>query len=727
MKVLLLQLFLLLLMTVFCHGQNAHRQTYLGYAFPAGGSLGQSFEVMLGGRYLRNPEQIIISGEGIRVEIVKHYMMMPRLNGTQMQLLRMQIAQREQELSNKPIPPFIRNAYAKLTEIEIEKESERISNHPLFAEINKMAAQELIYLREIIAGYNSRQPNDQISEQLKVVVHISKNAPPGMRELRLASRAGLSNPIRFQVSQAIEDKEREPNDDLYRDSTYPAIETLPFVMNGQILPGDVDRFMLNVKANQTVVFDLMARRLIPYLADAVPGWFQATLAIYDDDGRRIAFVDDNHGDPDPLFEYTFARAGSYFIEIRDSLYRGGENFVYRLHLSEARNEKNRLRSPDINYAPVDLDYSMEIEPNNTLREAQEITIPRVIVGAIQTPGDSDLYRFFGQKGETVIARIEARKFDSPLDSILRIVSLEGQILAVNDDYVEQLDHLYVGPGMMTHFADSYLSYTLPESGVYVISVQDVQGNGGADYKYRLRISAPIPDFKVWVSPSSLNVGPTGCASLRVNLKRLDGFNGEVTLRIVNPAEGVRLHHAVVPMGQDQIWATVEWPRETAFNAHELVLEAVAHIEQDEITRSVSPCDDTMQAFLWRHLLPAQRLYLAVISRYRILNYAHTQSNQIVELSAGLEVDYVQPLEAIVRNPEEFEFRIKEGPDGISLTHGLIDGSNIRLKFKYDGSPLEASLSGNLIVEVSRNFIQNEISRNALLGVIPAVPYQILMP
>ena len=28
-----------------------------------------------------------------------------------------------------------------------------------------------------------------------------------------------------------------------------------------------------------------ARRLIPYLADAVPGWFQATMALYDAWGK----------------------------------------------------------------------------------------------------------------------------------------------------------------------------------------------------------------------------------------------------------------------------------------------------------------------------------------------------------------------------------------------------------------------------------------------------------
>ena len=45
-------------------------------------------------------------------------------------------------------------------------------------------------------------------------------------------------------------------------------------------------------AGQRLVFALSARELIPYLPDAVPGWFQAVLALYDAKGNEIEFVDD---------------------------------------------------------------------------------------------------------------------------------------------------------------------------------------------------------------------------------------------------------------------------------------------------------------------------------------------------------------------------------------------------------------------------------------------------
>ena len=42
-----------------------------------------------------------------------------------------------------------------------------------------------------------------------------------------------------------------------------------------------------------------ARELVPYLADAVPGWFQATLVLYDKKGKEVAYADDYRFNPDP--------------------------------------------------------------------------------------------------------------------------------------------------------------------------------------------------------------------------------------------------------------------------------------------------------------------------------------------------------------------------------------------------------------------------------------------
>ena len=48
-------------------------------------------------------------------------------------------------------------------------------------------------------------------------------------------------------------------------------------MNGQIASGEVNRYRFEASKGQRLVISVAARQLIPYIADAVPGWFQPVL------------------------------------------------------------------------------------------------------------------------------------------------------------------------------------------------------------------------------------------------------------------------------------------------------------------------------------------------------------------------------------------------------------------------------------------------------------------
>jgi len=701
--------------------QNADTRTYLGYAYPAGGQIGTRFEVIVGGRYLRDPKAAIVNGQGVQAKIVKHYRMVRTINGTQRAVLRLRMAQRELELGGEAIPKWVQKSYDKLTEIEKEKMPE----HPLFDDIETKTLPELKHLKSVLAEYNSRQANDQLGEQLKIEITIDSKAKPGMRELRVLSRAGLSNPIRFQISQLPEHSELEPNDALSTYSIGVPVEEFPCVINGQIAPGDVDRFRIEARQGQTVIFDLLARRLIPYVADAVPGWFQSTLAIYDAEGTRLLYIDDTYGDPDPFVQFTFPKPGSFMVEIRDAIYRGCENFVYRLHLDNLPLEQNPVRNLDVDYMTTDLPYTKEHEPNGTMEEAQVVALPKVIAGVISRSGDIDLIRFTGKKGESIIAQTEARCFDSPVDSLVRIVNADGDILASNDDYMEKHQQLHMGPGLLTHYADSYLTFTLPESGTYTVSVEDVQRHGGVDYKYRLRLSQPIPDFELRLLPSSLNIGASGCAELRLYLHRADGFTGPVALRLVNAPEGARLHNAVIPAGRSEVWTTLEWPKREDDRIEVVQIEAVAQANGSEITHPAIPCDDSMQAFLWRHLLPAQELNVAPLTNYQNFAYSTEAASDPVTLRSGQDASYRLPLKWAPKNPQRFQFRIKEAPAGVTLTQAKIEGKTIQMEFRYDDTLAAQPDRGNLIVEVIRKDTnkKNNQTYNTSLGVLPAIAYE----
>ena len=109
---------------------------------------------------------------------------------------------------------------------------------------------------------------------------------------------------------------------------------LPCVVNGQIMPGGVDRYRFQARQGQRLVIAASARELMPYLADAVPGWFQAALSLYNALGHEVAYADHFRFHPDPVLFYEVPNDGEYTLQIRDSIYRGRDDFVYRITVGE---------------------------------------------------------------------------------------------------------------------------------------------------------------------------------------------------------------------------------------------------------------------------------------------------------------------------------------------------------------------------------------------------------
>ena len=160
---------------------------------------------------------------------------------------------------------------------------------------------------------------------------------------------GLSNPLIFSVGQLPEFREIENKTNV---ADAELAITLPATVNGRMIPGDVDRqqaplrqssqyvpgdadrYRFHARQGHELVVAASARDLMPYLADAVPGWFQATLALFDASGRELAYVDDYQFQPDPVLHCRIPADGEYVVEIKDALYRGREDFVYRIAIGE---------------------------------------------------------------------------------------------------------------------------------------------------------------------------------------------------------------------------------------------------------------------------------------------------------------------------------------------------------------------------------------------------------
>ena len=307
-------LLLLALLAAAPAAAQADRTPGIGYLFPAGGCRGTEVEIVAGGQNLNHPTEVLVLGPGVKAEILKHYK--PPSRGQLNQL-----NQKLQEYrKNNPAAP---NRGGRI-DPEVFKEL------ALSLGLKELDQKGFMELGRKMRDPNY-QPNPQIEESVFLKLQVAKEAPLGPVELRLRTAQGLTNPLSFHVGPWREYREQEPND---RQPDAGLGESLPAVINGQILPGDVDRFVFRAARGTRLVARVAARELMPYLADAVPGWFQATLAVYDGSGSRLAYVDDFQFDPDPALCFKVPADGDYILEIKDSIYRGREDFVYRIALGQ---------------------------------------------------------------------------------------------------------------------------------------------------------------------------------------------------------------------------------------------------------------------------------------------------------------------------------------------------------------------------------------------------------
>ena len=428
---------------------------------------------------------------------------------------------------------------------------------------------------------------------------VPTNAVPGRYEIRvLDGRMNASRPNVFFVGELPEQLELEKakagfkgpkkvrlvnNDVLGRAEP---IAQFPSVINGKIgVGGDVDYYSFEAEAGETYIFDVQARRLIPFIADGVPGWFQAVMAIVDKKGHELAYCDDHRFEPDPKIKFTASESATYFLKLYDSIYRGRDDFIYRIYAT-----KGSVPQIDLDAAPI-----TEREPNQGFAQAQRVSLPPALVkGVIGADEDQDFYCFDGMKGEDLVIEVRARANGSPLDSALALFDAEHKLIARNDD------HNTDPSGLTTHDADSSLRLTLPETGTYFIYVSSAQHKGGATYNYQLMIRKPQPDFELQVTPSALRWHKGGAVKFQVKVCRKDGFNEDIHLKMLGFPDGVRMNPKIILSTTNDVTVSVKPPAGSPEKVNPSLVGSAGDLSHEALVG-----DRWMQAFIYWHFVPVE--------------------------------------------------------------------------------------------------------------------------
>lgn len=640
---------LLVLSFALATSAQAQRRPYIGYAYPAGGQQGTTVQIRLGGQDMDDVTAVLVSGSGVTAKVFEYRR---RLNNQEVQLLNEQL----KELKRSPASAAPAMASMMNADNSNMMSTMGASNSP--AGVGKdSAAKKLIDRIEQRTREWVQQPACASISSLTIVdVTIAPEAEIGTRELRLVTARGVSNPLVFQVGQ-VPEYTRKPMttamlQTLGKEAAAlrkrPASEVedrifIPATVNGQIASGEINRYRFAASKGQKLVISTQGRQLIPYVADAVPGWFQPVLALYDAKGKELAFADDYRFKPDPVILFQVPEDGDYVFAIYDSIYRGREDFVYRITVGELPfatsvfplgGQIGKALPPDLSgwnlqaadlatrpqstkpgvqtlaasrmgydsnrlpFAWDTLPDAFDKEPNNTVATAQAIELPVVINGRINQTDDWDIFQFTGKANQTIVAEVQARRLDSPLDSVVKLTDAKGKVIAFNDDRED------LTAGVNTHPADSYFTAKLPADGTYFVHIGDTARKGGDEYGYRLRISAPQPDFELRMVPSSVSLAINSTATVTVYAVRKDGFTGPIKLALGNPPAGISAVAVTIPANQATARFTIKSGPNPTNESISLSVLGTAKVGEQEIAHEAVPAEDRMQAFLWRHLVPA---------------------------------------------------------------------------------------------------------------------------
>ncbi|HZU35307.1 MAG TPA: PPC domain-containing protein [Gemmataceae bacterium] len=361
------------------------------------------------------------------------------------------------------------------------------------------------------AGFTVKKLQVVNDGQVKATIHIADDCRLGEHAMRLRTATGLSELQTFFVGALPEIDEKEPNNDFKAPQKIP----LNVTVNGVVDSEDVDYFSFEAKKGQRITAEIEGMRL----GDT---FFDPYVAILDSKRFELVASDDAPlVGQDCIASVVIPADGTYVIQVRDSSYGGNGACHYRLHVGtfprptaivpaggklgeevEVRflgdpagpfTQKFKLPTkvepkfglfaqtkdgiaPSPNpFRLSEYGNVIEAEPNDTHATATPAALPVALNGVIDKPGDVDCFRFKMKKGETYDVHCYARQLGSPLDSVITIAAFNGGAIAANDD---------------SNGPDSYLRFTAPADGEYVLSITDHLHKGGPTYFYRVEFTPP---------------------------------------------------------------------------------------------------------------------------------------------------------------------------------------------------------------------------------------------
>lgn len=529
------------------------------------------------------------------------------------------------------------------------------------------------------------QSSPQLADRVRIRITIDKSVPCGIYDLRLQGPKGVSNMLPFEVASYPNYLETRSKDH----RKINEVTSLPVVLCGYVTPGGVDKFRFKGRKGETIVANVKARQLVPYIADAVPGWFQPVMKIVDSKGKEVAFSDDYHHYVDPVITVTLPKDDKYTLIIHDAIFRGREDFNYRIHLGvipfvtgrypaygvagkktkqsiEGVNlgaEKTSAKVKKEGYNQVT--FTNDIGTSNAVpfytvpkgirllnspKEGTELTLYNAVADSLTKDAKVKHYKIYVERREPLVVELVGRRNGSRIDALMRLKNEYGEVLAKVDDTEDPMQ------GMMTFHADPVLKYTPRRSGDYILEVEDLHRGYGKDYHFLVRRHRQLPSFNAFVSPANITIPSGGTSMFRVDVT--GKYKRPAHLVIKGLPKGYTTSSTKLRGRKWDVSITAPKGAEVKRFPIEVKLDYPGPDGREQA--NVVPVDKMMQAFYYTHHIQAAELALDVTepSPYRMsvdidlekeLEFSIDDTEIKLTVKLEKDADFKDPVELMLGN------------------------------------------------------------------------------
>lgn len=150
----------------------------------------------------------------------------------------------------------------------------------------------------------------------------------------------------------------------------------------------------------------------------------------------------------------------------------------------------------------------ETEPNDRVEDSKRLSLPAIVAGRLAKRGDSDSFQVHLEAGQTLVASLTANSmFGSPMDAVLQLTDIDGNVLLQSDD-ARGLDPQLVFTAGVDREAVIRV-FAFPETPNSTIGFA-----GSADFVYAIEVTTgPFLDHvavqRSKVAPYGYNLPPIG--------------------------------------------------------------------------------------------------------------------------------------------------------------------------------------------------------------------------